>query len=189
VLLARDRMGKKPLFYWYAKRALAFASELKALRILPGFPTEIDPEALGLYLRIGFVPTDFCIHPGVFKLPPASYLLWEVGRPMPAPVPYWRLPHEEPAENKAEAPWVDDIQHALWDAARIRLRSDVPVGVFLSSGIDSGLVAAAAAVAFHWMLLRAMFVLMRPATARRVNAPTHLLPGTAQLARAYAPER
>jgi len=51
------------------------------------------------------------------------------------------------------------------------------------------LVAAAAAVAFHWMLLRAMFVLMRPATARRVNAPTHLVPGTAQLARAYAPER
>jgi asparagine synthase (glutamine-hydrolysing) len=145
VLLARDRMGKKPLFYWYANRALAFASELKALRILPGFPTEIDPEALGLYLRMGFVPTDFCIHPGVFKLPPASYLLWEVGRPMPAPVPYWRLPHEEPDDNKAEAPWVDDIQHALWDATRIRLRSDVPVGVFLSSGIDSGLVAAAAA--------------------------------------------
>ncbi|MBM3323405.1 asparagine synthetase B, partial [candidate division WOR-3 bacterium] len=148
VVLARDRMGKKPLFYWEDGSRLAFASELSALRVLPGFPAEIDHTAAALYLRLGFVPNLTCIHPGVRKLPPASWLSWDlVSSRSEGPKSYWRLPPEAPDDHRNETYWIERTRELLWDATRIRLRSDVPVGVFLSGGIDPALVAAAAASA------------------------------------------
>jgi asparagine synthase (glutamine-hydrolysing) len=146
VLLARDRMGKKPLFYWDVGDRLAFASELSALRVLPGFPTETDRTAVALYMRLGFIPNWTCIHPGVRKLPPGSWFVWNLASSASeGPVPYWRLPPVGTVDSGDETYWTGRIRDLLWDATRLRLRSDVPVGVFLSGGIDSALVAAAAA--------------------------------------------
>jgi asparagine synthase (glutamine-hydrolysing) len=146
VLLVRDRMGVKPLFYWRQGKSLAFASEVRALRKLPGFPSAIDKEALGLYFRLGMVPEWTAIYPGVSKLGPGSWIRFhcETGK-VDGLVPYWDLPSVGEVEDKSEEQWLDEIESLLWDATRIRLRSDVPLGVFLSGGIDSGLVAAAAA--------------------------------------------
>ena len=146
LLLVRDRLGVKPLFYWRSGRTFTFASEVRALRGLPGFPTAIDPEALGLYFRIGAVPEWAAIYPGLAKLAPGNWLRYhcDSGR-IEGPVAYWDLPPVGEEAGKSEDEWIDQIEAMLWDATRIRLRSDVPLGVFLSGGIDSGLVAAAAA--------------------------------------------
>lgn len=145
VLLARDRLGVKPLFYWSGPNGLAFASELSALRQIPGFPGEIDPLALSCYLRLGIIPEWTCIHPDVRKLPPGAWLRFFVneGR-IEGPTSYWNLPVVGEGEGGSEKHWLDEIEALLKDATRIRLRSDVPLGLFLSGGIDSGLVAAMA---------------------------------------------
>jgi asparagine synthase (glutamine-hydrolysing) len=129
ILLARDRLGVKPLFYWQQGRSFAFASEIRALRGLPGFPIEFDPEALGLYFRLGMVPGWACIYAGVSKLPPgcSMRLHLETGR-VEGPVAYWDLPPVAEEGGRTEDDWVDDV----------------PLGVFRSGGLDSGLVAAAA---------------------------------------------
>lgn len=146
ITLARDRLGKKPLFYWPHDRALGFASELRALRTLPGFPADLDTVALGLYLRLGWVPGWTCIHPGVRKLPPATWLKFELATgAIDGPNRFWSLPPVEIKNGIPEAVWLDRIEALLWDATAIRLRSDVPLGAFLSGGIDSALVTAAAA--------------------------------------------
>lgn len=145
VVLARDRMGKKPLFYWEDGDLLAFASELPSLRVVPGFPSETAPAAVALYLRLGFVPNWTCVHPRVHKLPPASWLSWSVASSASkGPSCYWRLPPPASDDARGETYWIERIRELLWDATRIRLRSDVAVGTFLSGGIDSALVAAAA---------------------------------------------
>ncbi len=146
LLLVRDRMGVKPLFYWKQGQVFAFASEIRALRGLPDFSTAIDLEALGLYFRLGTVPEWTSIYPSVTKLPPGSWIRYHLGSGrMEGPVAYWDLPPVGEEEGRSEDDWVDEIEALLWDATRIRLRSDVPLGLFLSGGIDSGLVAAAAA--------------------------------------------
>ena len=146
VTLARDRLGKKPLFYWPHHRALGFASELRALRALPGFPTELDNSAVALYFRLGWVPGWACIHPGVKKLPPATWLKFSLTTgEIEGPKRFWSLPPVEVKKGISENVWVDRIEALLWDATAIRLRSDVPLGVFLSGGIDSALITAAAA--------------------------------------------
>lgn len=146
ILLVRDRLGVKPLYYWRQGRTLAFASEMRALRELPGFPGELDPEALGLYFCGGAVPEWTSVYAGLSKLYPGCWVRYEIdtGR-VDGPVAYWDLPQPGEHEGRSEEQWLDEIEALLWDATRIRLRSDVPLGVFLSGGIDSGLVAAAAA--------------------------------------------
>jgi asparagine synthase (glutamine-hydrolysing) len=146
LVLARDRLGQKPLFYWLSKGKLSFASELRALRFLPDFPHEIAPKIVGLYLRLGWVPGWTSIHKNVSKLPPASWLRFDIGSGRcEGPVKYWSLPPLENDYSVKEEEWLDRIDELLSDAVRIRLRSDVPLGVFLSGGIDSGLIAAIAA--------------------------------------------
>lgn len=145
LLLIRDRLGVKPLYYWRHGKTFAFASEVRALRLLPGFPAELDCEALGLYFRLGVVPEWTSIYPGLSKLPPGTWLRYHMDDgTSEGPISYWELPPVSEEEGKTEDEWVDEIEALLWDATRIRLRSDVPLGVFLSGGIDSGLVAAAA---------------------------------------------
>jgi asparagine synthase (glutamine-hydrolysing) len=145
IILCRDRLGKKPLFFWHHDHTLAFASELRALRSLPGFPSEFDRETIGLYLRLGWVPSWKCIYPGVQKLPPGTYVRFSIKlNQLEDPIQYWALPQVDINTELSENEWLDQIEDLLWDATRIRLRSDVPLGVFLSGGIDSGLIAAAA---------------------------------------------
>jgi asparagine synthase (glutamine-hydrolysing) len=146
VVVARDRLGVKPLFYMQRGHTFGFASELGALRGMPGFPTELDHEALGLFFRLGMVPEWTSVYRGVSKLPPGCWIRYHIesGR-LDGPTSYWDLPAVGEVEGRPEDDWVDEVEALLWDATRIRLRSDVPLGVFLSGGIDSGLVAAAAA--------------------------------------------
>lgn len=144
ILLARDRLGKKPLFFCVEAGSFCFASELKALRGLPGFPSSIDGDAANLYFRLGWVPNSNCIFRGVRKLPPATWLSYDMRRgDVSEPLAYWSLPEPE-TTDATEGEWLDRIDALLSDATRIRLRADVPVGTFLSGGIDSGLVTFAA---------------------------------------------
>ncbi len=145
LFLARDRLGVKPLYYWKEGATFAFASETRALRGLPGFPKDINPAALGLYFRTGAIPEWTSVYPGVCKVPPGCWMRYHLDTGhLEGPVTYWDLPIVGEEQGRTEEDWVDEIEALLWDATRIRLRSDVPLGVFLSGGIDSGLVAAAA---------------------------------------------
>lgn len=146
VFVARDRLGQKPLFLRQRNGSIAFASEICAFRQLPDFSKELDEKALSVYFRLGMIPEWLSVYPGVTKLPPGSWAIIDlVSEKVGKPVRYWTLPPVGEEHGKSEKQWLDEIEALLWDATRIRLRSDVPVGVFLSGGIDSGLVAAAAA--------------------------------------------
>lgn len=143
--LARDRVGKKPLYYWEADGALYFASELKALLAIPGFSRRLNLEALHHYLGYKHVPHPLTIFEGVYMLPPAHRLVY---RPGAATVVsrYWRAsfaPATGPEPLREDA--VDGLLDRLRTAVARRLMSDVPVGFFLSGGIDSSLTTALAA--------------------------------------------
>jgi len=142
LVLARDRLGKKPLYYGEYAGRLTFASELKALAADPDLPAEIDSGALALYLRYGYVPAPYSIFHSVRKLPPAHYALWESGRLTVRR--YWdpvAIALDEPYRG-SEAEAEKELDALLCDAVRGRMISDVPLGAFLSGGIDSSLVAA-----------------------------------------------
>jgi asparagine synthase (glutamine-hydrolysing) len=146
--LVRDRLGEKPLYYGWFGDVLLFASELKSLRAHPAFVPEIDRGALTSYLRFSCVPAPQCIFRHVRKLPPGSILTIDQDRhPRDArPVPYWSaLDAFEPAQRLREIPEADAVDAAtelVRDAVRLRMRSDVPLGAFLSGGIDSATVVA-----------------------------------------------
>jgi asparagine synthase (glutamine-hydrolysing) len=139
LLLARDRVGKKPLYYAVADGALWFASEMKALLTVPGIPRRLNPAAVDDYLTHQYVPPPGTIFQDISKLPHAHRLVWEDGRIDVKQ--YWSLEYEPkkpltPDEAKEQA------LEAVDEAVRIRLESDVPLGCFLSGGIDSSLVVA-----------------------------------------------
>jgi asparagine synthase (glutamine-hydrolysing) len=139
LLLARDRLGKKPLYYRAGAGGLAFASELKSLLELPGWGRAIDRAALRDYLVLGYVPTARCIFEGVAKLPPAHYLVYEAGALRIRR--YWQL-RFEPKWQDPEPVLEERLAALLDDAVKARLVSDVPFGAFLSGGLDSSLVVA-----------------------------------------------
>ena len=148
LVLARDRFGIKPLFYWEAPDGgLAFASELKALMALPGFPREIDMRGLESLLAFNSIPRPLTIFEGVRKLEPGHLLSWSPDgdgvevRPYarPAPEPVERLRRERAGELATE------LRGRLRDSVRAHLIADVPVGVLLSGGVDSATLAALAA--------------------------------------------
>jgi asparagine synthase (glutamine-hydrolysing) len=144
-LLARDRMGKKPLYYWQRDGRLYFASELKALLELPGFERRLNPEALHHYLSYKHVPHPLTIFQGVRMLPPAHRLVFRPGREVVVE-PYWTLsfaPAEASMPSEDEA--IEELLERLRRAVRRRLMADVPVGFFLSGGLDSSLSTALAA--------------------------------------------
>jgi asparagine synthase (glutamine-hydrolysing) len=152
--LARDRMGKKPLYYGWFGRSLLFASELKALRAHPEFRAEIDPEAAAAYFRFGNVPAPLSIYRGVRKLPAASWLRIPLLSPRNgqegSPRPYWSLGDRVRAGLAApfsgsDEEAVSELDGLLRNAVRQRMvASDVPVGLFLSGGVDSSTVSALA---------------------------------------------
>ena len=140
LLLARDRLGIKPLYYYCDARRIAFASELRALLIHPDVPRAIDPLAVDSYLTLLFVPGSQCIFRGISKLPPGSYALWRDG--MLQVECYWDVRRPERARLDADP---EELESLIAEAVRIRLVSDVPLGVFLSGGVDSSVVTALAA--------------------------------------------
>jgi asparagine synthase (glutamine-hydrolysing) len=149
--LARDRMGEKPLYYGFAGGAFLFGSELKALRAFSKWSGEVDRDALSLFFYGGYVPGPFCIYRGIRKLLPGSiFQLKEqhlLRNEMPEPVRYWSLDAvaregcEESFEgNEAEA--IEELDRLLRASIRSQMVADVPVGAFLSGGIDSSVVVA-----------------------------------------------
>jgi asparagine synthase (glutamine-hydrolysing) len=146
-LLARDRVGKKPLFYAFdpATAELAFASELKGLAAWDGLDRAIDAHALDAYLTFLYVPGPRTIFAQARCLPPGHHLLIDHGAAMPPEPQRWWSPALLPDESMTEEQAAEALREALTGAVRLRLRSDVPIGAFLSSGIDSTLVAGLAA--------------------------------------------
>ncbi|MFN8522876.1 MAG: asparagine synthase (glutamine-hydrolyzing) [Chloroflexota bacterium] len=142
LMLARDRLGKKPLYYARQGGKLVFASEIKAILASGLVETSLDESALYQYLCFGFIPHPRTIYREIRSLPPGHILLAEAGGDVRINR-YWRLPgpSAEPP-NRAQA--VERTRELLTESVGLRLRSDVPVGIFLSGGIDSGLVTAAA---------------------------------------------
>jgi asparagine synthase (glutamine-hydrolysing) len=144
LLLARDRFGIKPLYYRHQDGGLSFASELKAMLELPGFSREIDSQAVAAYLAFNSIPAPLTIFKQARKLPPGHLLLWERGevaqrryaRPGPPPA-------GEVRSGSAEELAVE-LREVLDDSVRAHLVADVPVGVLLSGGVDSGGLAALA---------------------------------------------
>lgn len=139
LVLARDRAGQKPLYYINEQGRLLFASEIKALLAFSDVDLTIDETALALYLKYGYVPSPYSIYKSIHKLPAASYGLYENGRLTIQP--FWKLP-DGIEYNRTEAQWTEELAATLEDAVRLRLVSDVPLGVFLSGGLDSSLIAA-----------------------------------------------
>jgi asparagine synthase (glutamine-hydrolysing) len=139
LLLARDRLGQKPLYYLADGSRFLFASEAKAILACAGVPVEVEPAALGRYLTYGYVPSPGSIFKGLAKLPPAHRLVvspkgLEAER-------YWRLSYASgPIRREGEA--AEALEAELETAVRLRLVSDVPLGAFLSGGIDSSAVVA-----------------------------------------------
>ncbi len=141
LVLARDRMGKKPLFYAKQPGRIAFASELKSLACLPNFPRELDPGSLDLYFTYQYIPHPWTIYKDVFKLPPGEVGVYENDRWHTQP--FWNIDwSREIPSTKQQA--TEHLRELLIDSVKLRLRSDVPLGAFLSGGIDSSLLVAIA---------------------------------------------
>jgi asparagine synthase (glutamine-hydrolysing) len=149
--LVRDRVGIKPLYYGWSGGALLWGSELEALRGHPAFRGEVDRGALGLLLRHGYVPAPHSIYRGIRKLLPGTVLTFAAGAlrdgQWPEPVPYWSA--RAVAEAGEADPFagtdeeaIDRLDAAIRDAVGLRMIADVPLGAFLSGGVDSSLVAA-----------------------------------------------
>lgn len=146
--LARDRLGKKPLYYAMVNGNLTFGSELKALREFPGFDASIDRDALALFVRHSYVPGPLSIYRGTKKLPPGSFLKIEKRDNQircSNPATYWSPANYYESDHLprlSDATAVSELEELLKDAVRLRMVADVPLGAFLSGGIDSSLVAA-----------------------------------------------
>jgi len=148
-LMARDRLGVKPLYYSTRPGQVLFASELKGLLAASGAGHEADRSAVAEYLAYGYLSGGTCIFKGYHKVAPGSFLAGSLDRPEDATAAsFWRLDlNPDWGGESLSSGQTETLQALLTDAVRIRLRSDVPVGVFLSSGIDSGLVTVLAAAA------------------------------------------
>lgn len=148
LILARDRMGEKPLYYGWQDEVFLFGSELKALKQHPIFKGEIDRESLALYLRYSYIPMPHSIYRGIYKLAPGTLLRVHVNdRQLSDPIPFWSLKdiakhgQNEPFQGSDEEA-VASLEVKLLDAVRLQQIADVPLGAFLSGGIDSSTIVA-----------------------------------------------
>ena len=144
LFLARDRLGKKPLHYAISPAGhVAFASELGPLAEFAAPAPRLDPRAVDDFFTFGYVPDPATIYQGVLKLPAAHSLLIERGRPVPAPARYWRA--DTGALAIDETACIEELRARLAECVGLRLIADVPLGAFLSGGVDSSAVVATAA--------------------------------------------
>jgi len=147
LLLARDAFGKKPLYYARGPGWLAFASELNALALIPGFDASIDRDALALYLSLQYIPAPFSVYRGARKLPSGSFLEVDVNSTQVtagSPRSWFTFDAAEPPSRGGPSfdERVEQLRPLILSAVKKRLISDVPLGAFLSGGVDSALVAA-----------------------------------------------
>lgn len=145
LVLARDRFGKKPLYWWYGEGTLVFASEIKALFEHPAVPRRFNERAIHPYLTFGYAPTPDTFYAGIHSLPPGHILtMAEGGGPVISE--YWRPPLPEADHGGRTPPTlkqaIADTRQLVRDAVERRLISDVPLGAFLSGGVDSSIVVA-----------------------------------------------
>ncbi|MCT7990058.1 asparagine synthase (glutamine-hydrolyzing) [Laspinema olomoucense] len=145
--LGRDRVGEKPLYYGWMGQTFLFGSELKALRAYPQFQAEINRDALALYLRHNCIPAPYSIYQGIYKLPPACLLTVSPTAKASEPIPYWSA--KSVAEQGTTYPFtgsdteaIAQLDALLRDAVGLRMMADVPLGAFLSGGIDSSTIVA-----------------------------------------------
>ncbi len=150
LFLARDRMGEKPLYYGWQGNTFFFASELKALRAHAAFQNQINREALALLMRYAYVPAPHSIYNEIFKLLPGTLLTLDFSQALhalPEPQPYWQLRDAAQsglahARSHDERELIAELDALLREAVKLRMESDVPLGAFLSGGIDSSLIVA-----------------------------------------------
>ncbi|HKV63637.1 MAG TPA: asparagine synthase (glutamine-hydrolyzing) [Candidatus Acidoferrum sp.] len=145
--LVRDRLGIKPLYYGRADGAFVFGSELKAIWQHPEFDGEIDRDALALYMRHNYVPSPHCIYKGLKKLPPGCLLTVDCESADAQPRRYWSAKEVARAGKQSpvrlsDADTIEELHRLLLQAVRLRMISDVPIGAFLSGGVDSSTVVA-----------------------------------------------
>jgi asparagine synthase (glutamine-hydrolysing) len=139
LLLARDRVGKKPLFYSVNDNRILFGSELKALLAGDGLSRAVDNEALADYFSLGYVPAPKTIYAGARKVRAGHYLV--ASREVVRETSYWDISFGN-VEDRSEEEWAEQLRHEICEATRVRLMSDVPLGAFLSGGVDSSAVVA-----------------------------------------------
>jgi len=136
LVVARDRTGQKPFFYRLEEGRLAFASVLKALLQIPDAPRELDRQSVLRFLTLQYVPAPHSMLKGYTRLPPATLAVLKDGDFTARR--YWTPPYDQPELNRNRIEdWTEELRHEMTEAVRLRLRSDVPLGAFLSGGIDS----------------------------------------------------
>jgi asparagine synthase (glutamine-hydrolysing) len=143
--LVRDRIGEKPLYYGFAGADFIFGSELKALRVHPRFDASINAAAVAELLRLSYIPAPYSIYAEIVKLPPGHTVRVEVGDRLrvTAPGKYWSLDEEEsPRQHLDREMLVQELDELLRESVRLRMVADVPLGAFLSGGIDSSTITA-----------------------------------------------
>ncbi len=142
LVLARDRLGKKPLYVWRGLDRVTFGSEIKSILEVEDLPRRVNPAALREFVSLGYVPGPLTLFEGIEKLMPATLMVIEKGKIRTRE--YWN-PRFDQTENLPEKEWADRIREKLLESVRLRLVSDVPLGAFLSGGIDSSAIVAAMA--------------------------------------------
>jgi asparagine synthase (glutamine-hydrolysing) len=145
--LVRDRIGIKPLYYGYVDGSFVFASELKAIRAFPGFQGRVDRDSLAAYMRCAYVPVPHSIYEGIHQLPPGALLTLDSVKGPPVLTAFWSAFEvaQEGVKSRLEGSdeeIIEQLHQKLSDAVRLRMIADVPLGAFLSGGIDSSLVVA-----------------------------------------------
>jgi len=141
LIVGRDRLGIKPMYYWpRADGGFAFASELRAMLTLPDFTADISAHAVGNYFALGYVPHAQAIFEGVHKLPPGHLLTWERAAGLEVRRYWTPVRAEQPVHDEREA--VEELRRLIDESVLIHLESEVPLGAFLSGGIDSSTVVA-----------------------------------------------
>ncbi len=138
LFVARDRVGIKPMYYYVDENQFVFGSELKSLVQLDSVPREIEPKALDTFLTFEYIPSPYSIFKNIFKLPPGHWMLYENGETKIRQ--YWQLTYQR--SNASTTELERRLEELLEDAVNIRLMSDVPLGAFLSGGLDSSSIVA-----------------------------------------------
>lgn len=145
LFLARDRLGIKPLFFSIIDgKTLIFGSELKVLKAHPGLPRSLEPQAVEDYFTLGYIPEPKTIYRHVYKMRPGHTLLVQRGKPVPAQREYWDVPFT-PVATGSEEELCEELFARMREAVDIRMVAEVPLGAFLSGGVDSSAVVAAMA--------------------------------------------
>ncbi|MBM3813756.1 MAG: asparagine synthase (glutamine-hydrolyzing) [Acidimicrobiia bacterium] len=142
---ARDRLGKKPFYYYWDGELFAFASEIKALLEHPGISSAPNDALISEYLAFGYVSGEQTLFQGIYKLPAGHWLEWDLspdGRPRLRVESYWDVPVSAATDGLSDADWIAETRRRLEETVRLRLMADVPLGTFLSGGVDSSAISA-----------------------------------------------